>query len=271
MVSVAALADDTPGKRARIVLNTGDGEAEISCDRIIGRLGATPPREFVEACGVRFPSADPAAVPAVSPAYESNVPGLYIIGALAGYPLIKQSINQGYEVIESIAGKPVEPADTPLLREKFKPLAADADVDAVIAKIQKTIPLLAGLTSLQMREFLLDSTVHAPRPGKAVFMQNDYTNSVYFILGGRVAVQMRPDDPSASIRLNTGQFFGEMGLISGRRRSASVIAGTDCLLLETPRRSMLRLMSSVDSVQRAIDETFCYAPSRRTSPRLQRR
>ena len=256
VVSVETFAEPAPGRRARIVLNTGDGEAEVICDRIIGRLGASPPRDFVEACGVKFPSEDPASVPAVSPKYESNVPGLYIIGALAGYPLIKQSINQGYEVIESIAGRQVEPADTPLLREKFKPIGLDADVDAVIAKIQKTIPLLASLTPLQMRAFLLDSTVHAPRPGKTVFMQNDYTNSVYFVLGGRVAVQMRPDDPSASIRLNTGQFFGEMGLISGRRRSASVVAGTDCLLLETPRRSMLHLMSSVDAVQRAIDETF---------------
>ena len=256
VVRVDALDAATPGRRARIVLNTGDGAAEVNCDRIIGRLGATPPREFVESCGVRFPSDDPAAVPAVSTQYESNVPGLYIIGALAGYPLIKQSINQGYEVIESIAGREVEPADTPLLREKFKPLGTDADVDAVIARIQQTIPMLAGLTPLQMREFMLDSVVLAPRPGKTVFQQNDYTNSMYFILGGRVAVQMRQDDPTSSIRLNAGQFFGEMGLISGRRRSASVIAGTDCVLLETPRRSMLRLMSSVRSVERAIDEAF---------------
>ncbi|MFI4921226.1 MAG: cyclic nucleotide-binding domain-containing protein, partial [Gammaproteobacteria bacterium] len=256
VMKVEALPEDTPGQRARVVLNTGDGEAEIRCDRIIGRLGATPPRKFVEACGVRFPSDDPAAVPAVSSLYESNVPGLYVIGALAGYPLIKQSINQGYEVIESIAGRQVEPADTPLLREKFKPIGPDLDVDAVLHNIQSVVPLLTGITSLQIREFLLDSTIHAPRPGKLIFQQNDYTNSVYFILGGRVAVQMQPDDPTSSIRIGAGQFFGEMGLISGRRRSASVVAGTDCLLLETPRRSMLRLMSSVESVQRAIDEVF---------------
>ena len=251
-----ATSDAKSGKPARIVLNTGEGEAEIACDRVIGRLGASPPRAFVEACGVHFPSKDPASVPAVSSTYESNVPGLYIIGALAGYPLIKQSINQGYEVIESIAGRAVEPADTPLLREKFKPLSEDGDVDGVLDAIQKVIPLLAPLTRLQMREFLLDSSIHVPKPGKVIFTQNDYTNSIYFILKGRVAVQVRADDPSASIRLGPGQFFGEMGLISGRRRSASVISGTDCVLLETPRRSMLRLMSSVERVQRSIDEVF---------------
>ena len=38
-------------------------------------------------------------MPELSETYESNVPGLYIVGALGGYPLIKQAMNQGYEVV----------------------------------------------------------------------------------------------------------------------------------------------------------------------------
>ena len=75
------------------------------------------PRKLVESFGVAFPSADPAAVPQLSDTYESNVPGLYIIGALGGYPLIKQAMNQGYEVVEYIQGNKVEPADEDLLKE----------------------------------------------------------------------------------------------------------------------------------------------------------
>jgi Fe-S-cluster-containing hydrogenase component 2/CRP-like cAMP-binding protein len=44
-----------------------------------------------------------------------------------------------------------------------------------------------------------------------------------------------------------------MGLISGRRRSATVKAGPGCVLLETPRRSMLKLIAAVDAVRREID------------------
>jgi thioredoxin reductase len=94
-------------KPGRLVLNTANGKAQILVDRIIARLGATAPRGFVEGCGVTFPSKDPAAVPAISPQYESNVKGLYIVGALGGYPLIKQAMNQGYEVIEYILGNKV--------------------------------------------------------------------------------------------------------------------------------------------------------------------
>ena len=54
-----------------------------------------------------------------------------------------------------------------------------------------------------------------------------------------------------------GDFFGEMGLISGRRRTATVRAGeSGTLLLETPRKQILKLMASVNSVRRALDEVF---------------
>lgn len=38
--------------------------------------------------------------------YESNIPGLYVIGDLAGAPVIKYAMAQGYEVIEHIASLP---------------------------------------------------------------------------------------------------------------------------------------------------------------------
>ena len=55
----------------------------------------------------------------MSERYESSVPGLYVIGALAGYPLIKQAMNQGYEVVDTLNGIEVEPVDEPLLRERL--------------------------------------------------------------------------------------------------------------------------------------------------------
>ena len=69
-------------------------------------------------CGIELPKGG-SGYPEVSTSYETNVPGLYAIGALAGYPLIKQCLNQGYEVIQTIAGSPVEPADEQLLQERL--------------------------------------------------------------------------------------------------------------------------------------------------------
>ncbi|MBT6960635.1 MAG: cyclic nucleotide-binding domain-containing protein [Rhodospirillaceae bacterium] len=237
-----------------IVLDTPDGEATVKCDRIIARLGASPPRRFVEACGVEFPSDDPGVLPEVSPTYESNVPGLYIVGALAGYPLIKQAMNQGFEVVAYINGDDIAPADEPLLVEKFEAMG-DVEVDDVLSSIRQTIPVFSELNPLLLRETMLESQVHAVKQGDVIFARNDYSSTFFTIFIGQVGIQISADDPSLVVKLREGEFFGEMGLISGRRRTATVVAVTDCVVFETPRRTMLKLIQSVDTVKRTLDKT----------------
>ncbi len=239
----------------KFVAKTPQGTESIPCHRVIARLGASPPRKLVESFGVKFPNNDPGSVPELSGHYESNVPGLYIVGALGGYPLIKQAMNQGFEVVEYILGRDVEPADEPLLKAKFVNYKRARAVNDAIAIIQKNVPVLSGLTTLQLREFLLDSTIHTPQFNEIIFKRNDYTNSFFSILEGEVVVYAEgKDGKEVGFPLPTGAFFGEMGLISGRRRTATVAAGRDCVLIETPRRSMLKLLASVESVRRTLDE-----------------
>jgi CRP-like cAMP-binding protein/thioredoxin reductase/Fe-S-cluster-containing hydrogenase component 2 len=244
-------ANVTPGK---LTLTVPDGEAVVDCDRIIARLGAVAPRKFVEACGIKFPSKDPTALPELSPQYESNVPGLYIVGALAGFPLIKQAMNQGYEVVEFILGNHIKPADEPLLEEKFRSLPGNRSVDEVIVHIRENVPLLHVLTPLQLREFLIDATIHVPGPNEVVFERNDYTNSFYMIVEGAADIYIDENDPSVKVTVGVGDFFGEIGLIAGRRRSATVKAAEQSILLESPRRSMIKLINSVESVARSMNE-----------------
>jgi CRP-like cAMP-binding protein/thioredoxin reductase/Fe-S-cluster-containing hydrogenase component 2 len=242
--------------KVSLTLSTAEGEAAIVCNRIIARLGAAPPRDFVEACGIHFPNKDSTAVPELSAEYESDVPGIYIIGALGGYPLIKQCMNQGYEVIEYILGNPVEPSDEPLLQAKCDKLPGKPKVAVVLEHLRKKVPLFAELTTLQLREFLLDSELHSPKEGRVIFEYNDYSNSFYSIIDGEVTVQLDQKDKSKTITMGRGRFFGEISLLSGRRRSATVLAGKKCLLLESPRNSMNKLINSIGSVKRVIDEAF---------------
>lgn len=233
------------------------GPDVIECHRIIARLGAVPPRKLVEGFGVEFPSSDPNAVPELSDTYESNVKGLYIIGALGGYPLIKQAMNQGYEAVEFALGKIIAPADEPLLAKKFANFSRSMNVSQVLDHIQANVPLLAGINRLQLREFMLESDLATPREGEVIFERNDYTNSFFMVAGGEVLVEVLKDGKRAGwFPLGPGEFFGELGLISGRRRSNSVKAGLDCVLIEAPRRAMLKLIASVESIRKKVDETF---------------
>jgi len=249
-------AAETEGRPLAMVLQTPQGEEIIGCDRVIARLGATPQRTLVESFGIEFASKDPNAAPKLSERYESNVPGLYVIGMLGGQPLIKQGMNQGYEVVEHILGNPVKPADEPLLEEKFRNYKRAASVSEALARIQKNIPLFSELTTLQLRELMLESDIRTPQADEVVFRKDDYTDSFFSILEGHVQVHLLPkkDEKARMTLLPRGLFFGEMGLLSGRRRSATVMAGTNCVLIETPRRAMLKLIASVESVRRQIDK-----------------
>jgi CRP-like cAMP-binding protein/Fe-S-cluster-containing dehydrogenase component len=174
-------------------------------------------------------------------------------------------MNQGWEVIEHIVGAPVVPADESLLAAKFEGL--DRGVDEVLGWIQSTIPLLDGVTRIQLREFLVESTLHRPAKDEVICERNDFSTSIYAILSGSVEVVAPASDSdtdtvygdeaaSETLRfpIPTGQFFGEMSLLSGRRRSATVVAGDDCVLVEIPRLAMIKLMNSVQRVRRVIDE-----------------
>ncbi len=237
----------------RFSVKSPDGPDTIECHRIIARLGGIPPRKLVESFGVKFPTSDPNAVPELSDTYESNVKGLYIVGALGGYPLIKQAMNQGYEVVESALGRQVEPADEPLLAKAFAGFSRTMKVAQVLDVIQAEVPLLSGINRLQLREFMLESALVTPREGEVLFRRNDYTNSFFMIVAGDVRIE---GDGGKEFVLGAGEFFGELGLISGRRRSSTVRAGPHCALIEAPRRAMLKLVASVEAVRKSVDETF---------------
>jgi hypothetical protein len=124
-------------------------------------------------------------------------------------------MNQGYEVVQTIVGKPVQPADESLLREKLVPWRPGVQVSKVTEEIKASVPLFSQVTTLQLREFMLESTLLTPRKGEIIFRKFDYTNTFYSILEGTVEIELTGSDGKVrQIKLDKGQYFGEMGLIS---------------------------------------------------------
>ena len=191
------------------------------------------------------------ALPVVDGRYESNVKGLFILGALIGYPLIKQAMNQGHEVIEHILGNAIEPADAGLIRERLGHLPGT--VEQSYHYIKAYTPLFKDLSEPQFRELVIDSTAHLKDVGDVVMKRLDYTDSFWSVVTGSVEVQV---DENRRFILEAGSFFGELGLLSGRRRTATVVVRERSLLLETPRKQILKLIASVETVKRRLDEAF---------------
>jgi cGMP-dependent protein kinase 2 len=242
-----------------ITIDTPEGQSRLPCDRIIARMGSAPPRKFVESMGIEFTGPDREAFPRLSPTFESSVPGVFVIGALAGYPLIKHCMNQGYDVVEFITGNTtLKPADEPILEAKLKGLPGGRSVADWLEYLRQNVEILRGLSALQMREFLLDSEVRAYRTGQIIFERNSIGSSLFGVASGAVNVEVDPTNKSTVVTIPTGSIFGEVGLISGRRRGATIRAAEPTVVIEIERTAALKLMASVkearDTVNRITTE-----------------
>jgi CRP-like cAMP-binding protein/Fe-S-cluster-containing hydrogenase component 2/thioredoxin reductase len=237
-----------------LLLDTRDGQAAIPCNRIIARTGSQPPRGFVEAMGIEFSSPEPGAFPKLSPVFETTTPGIHVIGALAGYPLIKHCMNQGYDVIEFLNGNDdLKPADEPILAAKFAELPGNRSVDEWLSIFGRNISILADLSTLQLRELMLDSTCHAYETDDVIFRRNEPGSSMYAIAEGSVAVEVNPADASITVPIEQGSIFGEVGLISGRRRGATVRAAERVVALELSRTAALKLLATSPGAARTVN------------------
>jgi cGMP-dependent protein kinase 2 len=272
-------AEVRPGE---LVLDTRDGQETIKCDRIIARMGSAAPRDFVESCcaqfeekevtgrdgkvskkkaivagtGIVFSSPDREAFPKLSPKFESTVPGIYVVGALAGYPLIKHCMNQGYDVVEFINGNTsLKPADEPILADKFATLPGRRSVDEWLGIFGNNIDIFKEVSTLQLRELMLDSRVKSFGPGDVIFERNSPGSSLFAIAEGAVAVEINKDDPSITVPIGQGSIFGEVGLISGRRRGSTIRASAPTVVVELSRTAALKLIATVPAAGRAVSRT----------------
>jgi thioredoxin reductase/Fe-S-cluster-containing hydrogenase component 2/CRP-like cAMP-binding protein len=246
----------TGGAPARVTITTPEGSRSVDCHRVITRLGAIPSRKFVESIGVTFASPDPDALPDLTPHFEANVPGVFIIGALAGYPLIKQAMNQGYEVIEHLLGNAVQPADQPILQKKLSGLrigGGRVGVDQALAAIQMRARLFRDVKPLALRELAMVSRIFSAKGGTALFKAGDYSTSVFSVLDGEVHLY---SGKQRVMTLKRGQVFGETSLMSGRPHDVTAVAGARCVVLESPQSVVRKLMRAEASVRDYLDKTY---------------
>ena len=100
-------------------------------------------------------SREPEAVPEVDRQYQStDVPGLYIVGALIGSPLIKQAMNQGYDVVEFIHGRSPCPADYPLINARVSGLPYALDAEDLLDLYRRGVLMFRRMSALSFRERL---------------------------------------------------------------------------------------------------------------------
>src|SRR5438067_380227 len=236
-------------------LNVRGETVRIAAELIFLKLGADAPRKFFESIGVRYTGGEGKdARPMLSQVYESTVPGLFLIGAASGRDLIKLGMNQGWEVVAHLMGRAGEPADEAVLKARLP--YWQGSVRERIAAIRSRVPLLAAADEQQLRDTFLAARVREYANGETIIRQNDYTNDFLIIVAGRVELWKRPEKQTQEMKiaeLTAGNFFGEMSLISGRRRTATARANGPTRLIEIPRKAMPKLPGAAPHARRRVE------------------
>lgn len=127
---------------------------------------------------------------------------------------------------------------------------------------QDTQELLGLLTSVDILALLKPEELRVlasevlPRrfgAGERVITEGDHGNTFYVVASGEVSVRSGRPEVEVS-RLGRGQYFGEMSLLTGAPRSATVVATQDTLLLEIGRPIFARVLASNPPLAKALAE-----------------
>lgn len=107
--------------------------------------------------------------------------------------------------------------------------------------IVERVPLFAGADDAFIREIALQMNPTVFLPGDTIYNEGSTSRNMYFITRGQLEVVTRARGPVAT--LEEGDFFGEMGLVLGQRRAATVRAVTHCDLYCLDRELFERVLA----------------------------
>ena len=108
------------------------------------------------------------------------------------------------------------------------------------------------LASLDERQLERVCRLLRPRfavPNDRIVRKGERGDAIYFIASGSVEVIL----PERRVRLGSGDFFGEMALLSGQPRQADIVALTYCQLLILRRSDLERFMAANPEAKATID------------------
>ena len=91
------------------------------------------------------------------------------------------------------------------------------------------------------------------RAGQAVVTEGEPGSSMFAIAQGSVSVWRQAHQVAV---MREGEFFGEMALLSGAPRMASVKADTDVVVLEFPRESMGPVIKKHPGVRAGLEQFY---------------
>lgn len=139
---------------------------------------------------------------------------------------------------------------------------------ALVQHTLQRVTLFDSLSAEARAELAASASPHLYAAGEVIVRQGDGGSSMFIIASGVVTVVLEPAGEVLA-RLGAGDFFGEMSLLTGAPRSATVRAAEDAQLIEVTaeafRRFVLSNPAAVEQVGLAVAQRSAELAARRAS------
>lgn len=147
---------------------------------------------------------------------------------------------------------------------------ADRELDQKLRAIGK-IDLFAGL-SPQLQHALADQLRLAPfAMGEAVTREGDHDDGLYIIVEGHARVRIGTGLSEREVaHLSAGEFFGEMSLMTGEARTATVVAATDLVTYRMNKTAFEEVLRGTPMIADQIAEVLATRRSALSAARDER-
>ncbi len=113
------------------------------------------------------------------------------------------------------------------------------------------VPLFKGLPAARIAGIAVELQLQVVQPHEAVVRKGDPADRMFFVSNGELEVELIGREPAV---LRTGDFFGEMGLLEGGVRTATVTARTRVELMVLEASDFHRILEDNPDLAAAIRE-----------------
>jgi small-conductance mechanosensitive channel len=124
---------------------------------------------------------------------------------------------------------------------------------STVSEHLQQVPLFVPLADDELERLAKGSTTRIYAPGEAIVRRGMQGNSMFVIIRGSVTVQIPDNEFNKTInRLTANDFFGEMSLLTGQPRTATVIAEEETEVIQIKKTALKPIFSANPDLMTAI-------------------
>jgi CRP/FNR family transcriptional regulator, cyclic AMP receptor protein len=127
----------------------------------------------------------------------------------------------------------------------MRPGMATRRASAGTVELLRTVPIFQGLSRAELRRVVEAGRELEFPPGRMIVQEGSVASDFYLILSGEASVSR---GVRTIRRLDTGDFFGEISVLDGGPRSATIVADSRLLAFRLSRTAFLRLLRTHRSI-----------------------